>query len=386
MPRPRFCRNPVCPNASQPPPRWFVRAGTYPTVTHGRVQRYRCRSCGHRVSTQSESIHYYSKRRLDLPEIYSRLRSGSSLRDIGRELGVSRTAIAHAVLRLGRQSMAAHIHTFCTYRSSGRLSFDGLVSAVTSRDYPSQITTLVDTTDELLLSMTHCVTERGGTHTPAQRRRIKAKRKVYRPPRGALAESIGLLLKELPQYNHHHRIHLDTDEHPVYRKLIEADAVLTYLKRLGRFTVRRNPGTAPRTTENPLFMVNYIDRMIRHRMKEHTRETIGIARNSTMQMHRMWIFAWDHNVRQPRRVRGTNSMSRAQTAGVSATVIEGVRQQFYRRRYSMRNVPIPEPITRVWRGDLESPPVRWKAGQKTTGPLIPGYALMDLRLGRIQGQ
>ena len=266
------------------------------------------------------------------------------------------------------------------------MSFDGLVSAVTSRDYPSQITTLVDTTSELLLSMTHCVTERGGTHTAAQRKRVEAKRKVYRPPSGALTESIRLLVKELPLYHHHHRIHLDTDEHPIYRKLIDHDPVLRHLTALDRFTIRRTPGTAPRTTENPLFMVNYIDRMIRHRMKEHTRETIAIARNSTMQMHRMWIFAWDHNVRQPKRVRGTSSTSRAESAGVSRTLIRRVRREFYNRRYSMRSVPIPEPIARVWRCELESPPVRWKVGQKSVGPVIPGYALHDLKLGYIQGR
>jgi len=78
-------------------------------MAHGDVQRYKCKRCGCGASAQTESMFYFSKRRLDLQRIYSRLRGGSSMRDIGREFGCSRTAIANAVLRLGRQSMAAHI-------------------------------------------------------------------------------------------------------------------------------------------------------------------------------------------------------------------------------------------------------------------------------------
>lgn len=386
MPRPRFCSNLACSYAHSPPPKWFVRDGVYHTVAHGVVQRYRCRGCRRRLSRQTESIYYYSKRRLDLRQIFSRLRGGSSMRDIGRELGCSRTAIANAVLRLGRQSMAAHLAILPGVQHSGRLCFDGLLSAVTSRDYPSQITTLGDSKQELLLAMTQCVTERGGNRTLEQQARIAKKRAKWRPSAGTLTASISLLINELSRFAGPLRLHIDTDEHPIYATLITRDLALRWYQRAGLLTVGRTPGSAPRTPTNPLSFVNYLDRMIRHRLKEHTRESIAIARNATMQMHRMWIFAWDHNACQPRRVAGSERRSRAELAGVHPTLLWRIHREFFARRFSLKGLPAPRSIQLVWTGCLESPPVRWRVAQKHSGPHITAYAIQDLSRAYLHAQ
>jgi transposase-like protein len=342
MPNPRDCRNPHCPYCFNPPPKWYVRAGTYFTAAHGVVQRFQCRRCGKSLSAQTESMHYYAKRRVDLAEIFSRIRGGSSLRDIGRELGLSRTAIANAALRLGRQAMSSHIDLMCSLKFSGSLSFDGLISAVTSRDYPSQITTLGDSTHELLLAMTHCVTERGGTRTKAQQKRIERRRQVWSPQKGGLTESISLLVRELTRFAGSRALRIDTDEHPIYPTVIDSDAALGWYRKNAMLEVRRTSGAAPRTTSNPLFLMNHLDRMIRHRVKEHTRETIAGGRNSTFQMHRMWIFAWDHNTRQPMRVEGSDARSRAVMAGAPPHLLAKLEREFYTRRHSLRGMRVPE--------------------------------------------
>lgn len=358
----------------------------YHTTAHGTVQRYQCRGCGTGLSAQTESVYYFSKRRLDLGQIFSRLRGGSSMRDIGRELGCSRTAVATAVLRLGRQAMGAHMLTLCGLEHSGHLCFDGLVSAVTSRDYPSQITTLADSSHELLLAMTHCVTERGGSRTDAQHSRITAKRTSWRPSPGALSGSISLLVNELPRYAGRRAVLIDTDEHPLYRSAIDRDAALRWYHSAGLLTVRRTPGSAPRTPANPLSILNYLDRMIRHRLKEHTRETIALARNATMQMHRMWIFAWDHNARQPRRVAHACRPSRAEQAGVSPTLLSRIKREFFRRRFDLFDLPLPLSMSAVWTAALVTPPVRWRVGQHAFGPRVPAFALRDLSRAYLHAQ
>jgi len=355
-----------------------MRDGTYTTAAHGRVQRYRCRGCGGRLSAQSESMHYFSKRRLDLWEIFSRLRGGSSQRDIAREIGCSAPAVGNAMLRLGRQAMASHVVVSCALQCSGVVCFDGLVSSLCSRDYPSQITTLGDSVSELLLAMTHCTTERGGRRTDSQRRRRKRKRSVWTPKRGALSRSIALLVNELARFVGPARLHIDTDEHPLYAKAIVTDLALRWYRSAGLLSVRRTSGSAPRTTDNPLFLMNYLDRMIRHRLKEHTRESIAVARNATCQMHRMWIFAWDHNTRQPIRVGGTELRSRAELAGVPVQQLSRLKRQFTTRRQSLRGLPVPESMRKVWAAKLDSPPLRWRAGQQKRGPQIPAYARRDL--------
>jgi hypothetical protein len=323
-------------------------------------------------------MHYYAKRRLDLPDILSRIRGGSSLRDIGRVIGCSRTAVAHAVVRLGRQAIASHCALFAGWSASGAFVFDGLMSAVASRDYPSHITTLVDASTEMVLAMTHCVTERGGKRTAGQRRRIEAKRVVWKPRMRALSDAISLLIHELPRFTPAAGMSIDIDEHPLYPRLLAEDLALSWYESHQLLQVRRTPATAPRTTTNRLFAVNYVDRMIRHRLKEHTRQSIAIGRNATMQMLRMWLFAWDHNVTQPHRVKPKSDVCRAIRAGIDRSVIKALTTTFYTRRVSLRSLTVPESMRSVWLSVLDSPPLRWKTGQRVCGPSVPAYALRDL--------
>ena len=116
-------------------------------------------------------------------------------------------------------------------------------------------------------------------------------------------------------------------------------------------------------------------------VKEHTRETIAGGRNSTFQMHRMWIFAWDHNTRQPMRVEGSDPRSRAVIAGAPTRRLARLEREFYTRRHSLREMPVPESITRVWLARLDSPPVRWSEPQKGFGPRVTKYAKLDLSYG-----
>lgn len=302
------------------------------------------------------------------------------MRDIARGMCGSRSAIGSAVLRLGRQAMGSHgLLLASSALRSERLSFDGLQSVLTGADYPTQITTLGDSQTELLLAMSHCVTERGGTRTAAQAERIKLKRRLWRPSRFALTNSISLLIGELSRFLASAQLVIDTDMHPIYRSLIEDDLALQWFHSHHLLTVRTTSSRAPRTAANPLFLMNYLDRMIRHRVKEHTRETIAFGRNATLQMHRMWIFAWDHNYCQPMRVRRSVDCSRAEHAGLAGQSYSRLRREFFSRRVRLLNVPIPLSMRQVWTAALESPPVRWRVGQKHTGPLIPRYALRDLR-------
>ena len=386
MPHPSHCRNPHCSYASHPPPRWYSRFGIYRTIAHGLVQRYRCRRCHTTISDQTESMHYFAKRRLDLAGILSRIRGGSSQRDIARELGCSRTAVANAVLRLGRQAIASHACLLTALGPRTSVVFDGLVSAVASRDYPSQITTLVDASTELVLAMTHHVGERGGRRTPNQQRRIEARRELWRPEAGALRESIALLVHELPRIASGANVTVCTDEHPLYRSVLQSDLAIRWLTAYRALRHVRVSSRAPRTTGNPLFAVNYVDRMIRHRMREHTRESIALARNATMQMLRMWIFAWDHNVRQPARVKQPEAGSRAIVAGIDKKLIARLARGFSSRRCDLRGTRVPESLRTVWQAQLASPPIRCKAPQASRGPTVTQYALRDLAFADQHGQ
>ncbi len=311
------------------------------------------------------------------------------MRDIARCLGCSRTAVSTALLRLGRQSMSAQAHLLCGLPPCGRLTFDGLVSSVGSQDYAAHLTVLADASTELVLGLTHAVTYRGGKRTARQAARIRTRGHIWSPPSGSLHRAISLVIKDLPHYARPipgDPLLIDTDEHPLYRRLLRTDLAVSHLIRHRLLSVRHTSGSAPRTTSNPLFAVNYIDRMLRHRMKEHTRETIAAARNASMQMHRAWIFAWDHNACQPHRVRSPASPSRAELNGVSPKVLGRLKRMFFTRRVDTSAVAVPTAMRDVWTVGLPTPPVRWNSPQTSTGPRVPAYALRDLARADLHAQ
>ncbi|MFP4152695.1 MAG: hypothetical protein ACLFSV_07590, partial [Alkalispirochaeta sp.] len=132
MPIPTHCPNPACSHFIDPPPHWRVRFGTYETFAHGTIQRYRCIACGKTFGDQTESLHYYAKRRLPLRAVNTTLNGGSSMREVANRYLVSPMTIQNAVLRLGRQSMLGQIQLLDTLPPQESTAFDGLQSFVTS--------------------------------------------------------------------------------------------------------------------------------------------------------------------------------------------------------------------------------------------------------------
>ena len=394
MPTPRFCRNPACPNHSGPTPHepntpassrnWYVRIGSYHTLAHGTVQRYRCRTCGKTTSDQSESIHYYAKRRLPIRAMVSSLNSGSSLREIGRRYGVSCAAVRNGVLRIGRQAMAAQILMLNELSPRSQVVFDGLRTFVTSQDYPCDITTVVDRSSEVILTMTHAVRRRGGTMTDKQHKRAAAKYARWSPGAGTTKRAILWAVRELWNYLRSEdgtAVLVDTDEDPLYPAVLRSSWVWRHLLARGLAYHRRTPGSAPRTVHNPLFPANYVDRLLRHRVKEHTRETIAFGRHATVQMHRAWIFAWDHNMCREYRVKQRHLGCHGEQGVVSGTFIRRVNRQFYQRRLRITGKSVPLSIVQVWGNTLQTPPVRWARGQKGTMVKVPAFAMDDLAAG-----
>ena len=144
-----------------------------------------------------------------------------------------------------------------------------------------------------------------------------------------------------------------------------------------RGITRRYPHLWGYSTQYP---VNYVERLLRHRLKEHARETIAFGRNATMQMHRAWIFACDHNCRREYRVKRPQLGTHAEQAAVEPQVVDQVSRQFYVRRIRIPSIVVPQTIHRVWTAQVITPPVRWRVGQRKCPIKIPNYALRDLAL------
>ncbi len=395
MPVPLYCPRPDCPNHRHPLPGWRERHGTYFTIAHGVVQRYRCTTCGKTMGDQTESLHYYAKRRLPLKAVWTTLAGGACLREVAVRYGTTPMAIQSAVLRLGRQAMAAQAHLLHALAPRTQICMDGLRSFVTSQDYPCDLTTVVDRPGETILSISHTITRRGGNMTPVQRRRAKAKYALWRPASGSMKRQLSCLLDETWDYLRPapgNPVIIDTDEHPLYRHLIAADPRAGHFRQIKWFYHRRTPGSAPRTPNSSLFPVNYVDMLLRHRVKEHMRETIAFGRHASLQMHRAWLFAWEHNARRPWRVRRPELGPHAVhgrpglPAAVDSGVIRRLKREFFSRRIRLLDVPVPMTLRDSWLHTLPTPPVHWRKGQAQKPAIrLPKYAKRDLAQANPQG-
>ncbi len=385
---PSYCPNPTCPNHHSPHGRWLSRYGFYHTDAHGAVQRYICRACKKTVSTQSESVHYFAKRRLPLRAVAATL-TGCSLREVARRYRVTPTAIRNAVFRIGRQSMAAQMHLLWAMKDRQRVVYDGLRSFITSQDYPCDITTAIDGDSETILTMVHSIMRRGGKMSARQRDRITRKYALWQPQEGSMTRDIRLLTQEIWGYlavRGSQQAIVDTDRHFMYHNVMEESPVAVHLGKAGRVMHRRTSAKLPRTRQNPLFPANYVDLLLRHREKEHTRETIAFGRHAVVQMHRAWIFAWDHNGMREYRVRHPEWGVRSQTVIDDKRVIGRMNRQFYQRRIRLAGVGVPYSMRQVWEGKVASPPVKWRKGgvdAPWSMVRIPAYALRDLAQGEV---
>ncbi|MEX2445496.1 MAG: hypothetical protein WD492_18000, partial [Alkalispirochaeta sp.] len=200
MPIPSHCPNPTCRAHTDPAPGWFRPFGSYPTKAHGIVPRFCCRTCGTTCSTQTESMHYAAKRHLPLKAIVASLLEGASQREIARRYGVSPMTVHNAIIRLGRQAIAAQSVLLSHLAPRPRVVFDGLRSFVTSQDYPCDLTTLVDAKGETILAITHGVFRRAGRMTRKQRKRVRAKQARWQIPHGTMSRSISAIWNELWPY------------------------------------------------------------------------------------------------------------------------------------------------------------------------------------------
>jgi len=336
MKHPPFCLNPACALHYRSPPggRWYLKSGHYPTALHGAVQRYRCLSCGRRFSTQSFSLDYYVKRRVDYHRLLNQLKSTSSCRDMARELRVSTATIANRTDRLCRSMLAAHLRIAGGHRLTEPLVADGFESFTVSQYFPNNIHLLVGKRSQYLYGCNYVTIRRKGRMTTAQRRRREELERANRFGGRSLEYAFAGLLYDCAElFSHEPPLLLYTDEKREYVRALEG-------ARLGPVHHVRISSHKPRTVANPLFAANYLDRQIRKDQANHVRETVCFARNVNNAMARLAVYFTHHNYLKGyrERERGRSRRSHAEVAGIPPGRIAGeLHRVFTARPFFMRS-------------------------------------------------
>lgn len=344
MKHPAFCPNPLCIYHHRSPPSsgWYAKSGTYPTAVFGSVQRYACHRCGMRFSSQTFSIDYYVKKRIDYHRLLNQLKTTSSCRDMAREFLVSTATINNRTDRLCRSMVSAHLRLLAGHTLQEPLVADGFESFTVSQYFPNNIHLLVGKDSQYLYGCNYVSIRRKGRMTEQQKQRRQELERRYRP--GGLKHSFAELLldsSQLVEQSPKKPVLLYTDEKKEYVRALKS---IPEGKAIHHIRINSHK---PRTVVNPLFAANYLDRQIRKDQANHVRETVCFARNVNNAMSRLLVYFTYHNYLKAYRERERTKSARthAQVAGISAErIMKELRHVFTSRAFFSRS-----DITGFWR-------------------------------------
>ena len=346
-----FCPRRTCKahRLTNPPgQRWFYRHGYHDTLAFGRVPRYRCRLCGKTFSDQTFLLNYWLKKRTDFAALGREINSSSSSNFIGRHNGFSADS-----MRIRHDRLARNALFFQSILTEGLtidepLVADGLATFVCSQFFPVDLNTLIGADSEFVYYFTESHSRRRGSMTAEQKARCE---QLYADK--CFAESgISTMFTELIGYAtgkcKRPSVDLRTDEHPIYLSVINRWNAEGGVPRIDH---TRIPSTLPRTTANPLFAVNYFDRLIRKDMPNHRRETICQARNDRNLLSRFAYYVVTHNFCKPYRISsGAKQVSEKHAATVVADseALEFWKSRLHQCRFFRSFVELPPYFEDVW--------------------------------------
>lgn len=308
---PPFCAARSCihhePNPVSPY-RAYVPWGFYPTKAFGIVPRFRCTACGTTFSRQTFRLDYYAKRIVSYDDIVQRLSACESLSSIGRALHCSTDSISNRISRAARQALALGSALSSTMKPNEDLVADGFESFCRSQYFPNNITLLVGASSQYVYAADHVTLRRKGRMTEKQaRKRAMLEQRWMANPRGIENSFARIAHEALRVYSEGRRpsLTLWTDEHQAYARALAHSPHLSLLLHEGLIRHRVVSSRIARTTRNPLFPVNYLDRELRKDLHEHVRETVCFGRNVNRQMERLAVYLLWHNTIKPHRARGS---------------------------------------------------------------------------------
>ena len=348
MRSPPFCPNPSCTNHTWQPKRtWFWKAGHYHTNAFGTIQRFICLACFHRFSSQSFSIDYFVKKKINYHIIDKQLRSTGSIRDLSRDLHCSTDTVINRISRLAKNAIAVHTQLCATAPYQEDLVADGFESFCVSQYYPNNITLLAGKQSQYLYFANYCTLRRKGRMRESQKRMREELEKRWKGEPQALKKAFDEVVASIPAVFGTQKLY--TDEKSEYvRSVMQRD--------VGKpITHVRISSKLARTVSNQLFSVNYLDREIRKDCANHVRETVCFARDVNNCMERLWVYFVYHNYRKRYRIGTGEDCTHAEVAGIERDEVKRVLCGYYTRRSFISLSKVSGSMRSLWLRRLETP-------------------------------
>jgi transposase-like protein len=219
---PPFCPNQECVHHRNPEGWPRRRAGTHarkhpPHV----VQRFQCLACGRSFSTQTFRLGYWCRRQDLFGPVYMALMSCSGLRQIGRQLGLTRGIVTVRTERLGRHCLLLHQQLRPRQLPDEPVVLDGFETFEHSQFSPMHVNLLVGAISLWVHGFTESELRRKGRMTPWQKRRREQLEKARgRPDPKAVERGVRDVLETfVPEKT---PVVVASDDHPAYPRAIRA--------------------------------------------------------------------------------------------------------------------------------------------------------------------
>ena len=307
---PPHCPNPECAYSEAQSGPWpYIRFGSFtrlkPPYT---VPRFRCKACGRTFSSQTFETSYWLKRPDLLPQVQKHAVSGAANRQVARVLETSPATVDLHIERLGRHCILFHRQFMEKASPTVDVILDGLVTFEYSQYLPYEVIAALDGNTSFVTHFAEAERRRSGTMTDEQKRkRQEFESMVGRPDPHALMKAVVEVVSETVRGAVW--AHVWSDKHKTYPFALKKI-------RWCHFDHETVDSREPRTYWNPLFEVNLLDMLMRHCLKDHTRETIAFGRRRNNSMYRMAIFlVWRNYIklRREKRCRSTPAMLKGLT-------------------------------------------------------------------------
>ncbi len=290
---PPFCPNPNCAFHCEATSSWrykrigFYRRRSAPHV----VQRYKCAHCAREFSDQTFRTTYWLKRPDLLLPLFHSMVNCSGFRQFGRAKDCHHTTAMRQAQRLGRHCLLFHEQMRPKAPVMEPLVFDGLRNFEYSQFHPSEFHIVVGKHSHFLYGFTHSELKRMGNMTAKQKNKnARIQRDFGTPPRDSVRDEVANVLAIATASSKAVVFH--SDEHYVYPRALKRLKHLEYIEH------RTTSSKAVRHPNNPLFVVNNTDSLVRHSMSSQKRETIAFAKLIASAVSVMWVMvAWKNYVK-----------------------------------------------------------------------------------------
>jgi len=314
-------------------------AGSYETKAFGTVARFKCHSCGKTFGEQTFRLDYFAKRKLSYQRIFEHLTNCGGIRATARIMGVNHSAITNRIGRMAHQAIALQAELLAGFAPNEDLVTDGFESFVSDQYQPNNIHLLIGKWSQFLFAFDYSHLRRKGRMTDQQKEEREKREKQYiREPR-SISQSFLQIVDIVEQFALRRAgkiTCLYSDEKKEYQRVIAESEVLQELARQKKFYHVVYSSQMERTTQNPLFAVNYYDRELRKDNADHVRETVRFSRNVNNALERFAVYLLYHNFFKPQRIahKEKKRYTHAEAAGFDREQLRsGLKNIFTMRKF-----------------------------------------------------